>query len=125
MKKNLLIIFILLGFTSISQIITTQIGTFEIVKNLNPERNDYYNQSISKSNLENYRLKNKRVTLNFKNGFDIELLSAKELFLKHIEIDLNSYLEDFEKNSNLPLFVVMENGWIGAEISSQTKNSKE
>lgn len=125
MKKNLLIIFILLGFTSISQIITTQIGTFEIVKNLNPERNDYYNQSISKSNLENYRLKNKRVTLNFKNGFDIELLSAKELFLKHIEIDLNSYLEDFEKNSKLPLFVVMENGWIGAEISSQTKNSKE
>lgn len=122
MKKALLLFSLVFALGVIAQTQHTPSGSFEIINSTVPEKNDFFSESIAKSNLENYRLKNQRVTLEFKNGFKLELLSAKELFLKGLPVDVNSYAEEFAAGYKLPLFVVMDNGWIGAEVETNSKS---
>jgi hypothetical protein len=121
MKKSILSALLLLPLLFFGQVANTPAESFEILNNSQPEKKEFYLQSISKANLESYRLKEKRVVLDFKNGFQLELLSAKELFLKGIAVDMNQYSEKFNDGYELPLFSVMENGWLGAEVKSKSK----
>ena len=107
------------------QNITTPVASFDIIDITQSEKIQFYTVSISKANLESYRLKNKRDTLEFKNGFRLVLLSAKEMFLKGISVDINLYKESKDPLVPQPLFVVFENGWLGAEIQSTGKSNSK
>lgn len=80
---------------------------------------------ISKVQLENFRLLDQRDTLTFDNGFDIILLSAKELHQSGIITDLTSYLQVFPPNYKLPVFHLNEQGQIAAAypVSNNVKYS--
>jgi hypothetical protein len=119
MKKSFALVFFLFTFCCFSQKTTTLTESFEIINNSAPDQSEFYTQSILNSNLEPYRLKDKRVTLKFKNGFSLVLLSAKELFVKGLNINMNSYKELHDTSVPLPIFSVTPNGWIGAEIQNQ------
>lgn len=124
MKKTFLVaalLFIGLGNFAQSPASTVP-GSFQLVKNQSPEKAAFYSGAILKSNLESYRLKNKRVVLEFKNGFECELLSAKELFLKGDKVDMNTYSENFDKDFVLPVFSVSDNGWLMAEYITTGKS---
>ena len=79
-----------------------------------------FNQSqidsfISKASIENFRLLDKRDTLTFDNGFDIILLSAKELIQLGIIKDATSYEVSFPARYRLPKFHMNEKGMVCAE----------
>jgi hypothetical protein len=69
---------------------------------------------ISQSHFENFRLLDKRVTLSFDNGFDIILLSAKELEQSGLLRDVTAYQSDFPPNYILPVFHLNDRGQIAA-----------
>jgi len=69
---------------------------------------------ISQSQFENFRLLDKRVTLNFDNGFDIILLSAKELQQAGLLKDITSYQTSFPPKYQLPVFHLNQKGQIAA-----------
>ena len=120
-----IIFFLLLSLSSFvfAQTLSfTTENTFVVQKNTHPGQLSFYKSSISKSNLESYRLKNKRVVLEFSNGFECELLSAKEVFLKGIGVDMNAYQDDFEQGFTLPIFTVSDNGWLSAEYKTIGKS---
>ncbi len=123
---NKIIFFIVLIFYGLGTFAqptpTTIAGSFQLLKNQSPEKLAFFSGAILKSNLETYRLKNKRVVLEFKNGFQCELLSAKELFLKGEKIDMNAYQENFDNTFTLPVFTVSDNGWLLAEHISTGKS---
>jgi hypothetical protein len=101
---------------------TTIPGSFQLIKNNFPDQSVFFTKSILKSNLETYRLKNKRVVLEFKNGFQCELLSAKEVFMSGVKVDMNTYQENFDKDFALPIFSINEHGWLMAEYKTTGKS---
>jgi hypothetical protein len=74
--------------------------------------------------MEQFRLKTARLTLKFKNGFLLELIPAKDLFVKKIvpEINVNNY-SDYVPTPNYkyPLFEVLDSGLITAEVQNSSK----
>ena len=57
-------------------------NSFSILNNKSPEKEAFYKKCIEAADMEQYRLRTQRSRLIFENGFEVELLSAKELFLK-------------------------------------------
>lgn len=113
-----------LAFTSFKLVFSqqnTSPESFQIVEIEDPVKLVFYTHSIAKADMENYRLKEKNVTLEFRNGFKCVLYSAKELFIKGVKIDVNSYQDDFPLKFSLPVFEVNDNGWITAGFSTNTK----
>ncbi|MFN5183014.1 MAG: hypothetical protein ACK5D5_08315 [Bacteroidota bacterium] len=127
MQKNIslkaFVFIFLFSFRFFSQ--TTSPDSFTITGNSSPEKENFFKQSISKSNLETYRLKEKQVVLEFKNGFKCVLFSAKELFLKGMKIDINTYQENFDSKFALPVFEINKDGWITAGFSSKSKDNSK
>lgn len=123
-NTTLLIIFALFALVAKfnAQTIKTLPNSFEITQNTLVSQEDFYKHSILDANLENYRLKSKRVLLNFENGFVVELLSADELYSKNNSIDINSYQTEFPKNYLLPTFKVLSNGSLVATYHKWNKN---
>jgi len=105
--------------------IHAQIGTIEksitIENNLHPEKEAYYKESIYKANMEQYRLKDKNVTLHFSEGFDCVLLAAKALFSQGIKIDETLYPSDFDPKLEAPKFSLSPDGFL---LALHTKHSK-
>jgi hypothetical protein len=72
-------------------------------------------------------LQTQTVVLKFKNGFTMELISAKDLVIRNIkqDLDVNTYTNyAATPNYKYPLFEVLASGWITAGVeSSQTKSN--
>jgi hypothetical protein len=122
MKKLTLVFFLSSFGFAWAQNAHTPKGSFEIIGNKSPEKAEFFTESIAKADLESYRLKSTCDTLEFKNGFSVVLLSAKEMYLKGINVNVNSYNESRSPKVPLPLFVVFDNGWLGAEVKSVGKS---
>ena len=90
----------------------TMQNSFVIHGKLTNEQITFYTKSILAANMEQFRLKTQTVTLKFKNGFLLELTSAKELMLKNTQanININNYIiydiisHIFTDNNNNHLF---------------------
>ena len=96
-------------------------GSFEI-KNLKDENQKiFYTKSILAADMENYRLKDKRVVLQFNNGFELEMLSAKEVFMKDNSFDPSSYPVDFPGRYLLPTFNILPGGQLEAIYHKMVK----
>jgi hypothetical protein len=100
-------------------------NSFVIHAKLPPEKIKFYSSSIEAADFEQFRLKTHTVTLKFKNGFLLELFSAKDLLIRKIQpkINLNNY-SDYAASNNYsyPLFEVTNSGLITAEVqTSKTK----
>lgn len=89
----------------------------------------FYNQSIEASNFEQYRLRDESVMLNFKNGFTLELISAKDLTVKNKLQNVNPNLYQ-EKNSVpvgyvYPTFEIIDSGMILAAYQAKEVKVKK
>lgn len=88
----------------------------------------FYTKSIETADFENYRLKEVSVELKFKNGFVLELLSAKELTIKNKNqsINLNAYADKTAQPSyKYPVFEILKSGWIIAEAQTINQSTKK
>jgi len=61
------------------------------------------------------------VLLSFDNGFELELQSAKELFLKNQQININNYEISRAPNVEPPVFNVLPSGQLTARVSTKFK----
>lgn len=125
MKNTLALIIFFCVTLAFGQAKKTIPGSFNIIGNSHPAKADFYSDAILNSDLEPYRLKDSRVKLQFKNGFELELLSAKELFVKGVQIDIGNYRVQNDSKVPLPLFVVFDNGTLGAEIKTTDKTGSK
>ena len=99
-------------------------NSFIIHGNLSNEEITFYTKSIEAADFEQYRLKDAPVELEFKNGFKLELLSAKDLTIKNKNqsVNPNSYTTAAPLSPNkYPVFEILKSGWITAE--AQTINT--
>jgi hypothetical protein len=97
-------------------------NSFIIHGDIGKDKLAFYTKSIEAADFEQFRLKSEPLILKFKNGFELELLSAKDLIVKNKEqkIDINRYVE-IKPTDKYPLFQVLDSGWIAAEAASLTK----
>lgn len=133
MKNKSLLFFLLLilcfGVTqSFSQTKTTIKNSFIIHGNdINPADLAFFTKSIETADFEQFRLQTETVILKFKNGFTLELISAKDLVSRNIkqDLDVNSYTNfAATPNYKYPLFEILASGWVTAGVeSSQTKSN--
>lgn len=97
---------------------TTPINSFKISNNKSPDKEELYKITIAKADMENFRLKEKTVTLKFAEGFECVLLSAKTLANMGVSVNINDYKNDFPENFVMPAFSIAPNGTI---IAGYTK----
>ncbi len=95
-------------------------NSFVIMNNKSPEKTDFFAKSIEAADMEQYRLRDKRVHLEFENGFEVELYSAKELFVKGATININSYQVSIGKGQQ-PVFDILPNGHLTAKVFNESK----
>ena len=122
MNKKLTIFFMLIfsAVTFYSQSKTLP-NSFVFIGNKNPEKEAFYKKSIEAADMEQYRMRNTRSRLTFDNGFEIELLSAKELFLKNQQININGYEAALPKGAEFPVFTVLSSGHLTARVITTSK----
>jgi len=127
--KHLFVILLVIGSikvnTLFSQTNTTIPNSFVIHgQNLKPDDVSFFTKSILAANMEQFRLQTQTVVLQFKNGFDLELISAKDLVVRNIksDLDINAY-SNFPAMANYkyPLFEILKSGWLTAEGLPVTK----
>lgn len=130
MKKSSLLFIslfaMLFGFESMfGQSKTTIKNSFVIHgTNINPTDLDFFTKSIEAADFEQFRLQTQTVLVTFKNGFNLELISAKDLVVRNIkaDLDVNAYT-NYPPNANYkyPLFEILPSGWVTAAVESITK----
>jgi hypothetical protein len=96
-------------------------GSFKILNNKHPENEAFYIASIEKASMETYRLATEEVILTFENGFECELLSAKQLFLNGKSVNPNEYKSSLPMFYPLPVFEILKDGHLMAVYSKPTK----
>lgn len=101
---------------------TTIPGSF-IIHGVNLQKADidFYTKSIVAADFEQFRLKTETVILKFKNGFTLELISAKDVVVKNIKqnLDINTYTNyPATPNYKYPLFEILKSGWVTAGVES-------
>ncbi len=116
---------ILLGFGSLfGQSKTTIKNSFVIHgTNVSQVDLDFFTKSIEAADFEQFRLQTETVLLKFKNGFNLELISAKDLVVKNIkaDLDINSYTNySASPNYKYPLFEILPSGWVIAAAAETT-----
>jgi hypothetical protein len=99
-------------------------NSFIIHGHVSKEKLDFYTKSIETADLEQFRLKTVRLTLKFKNGFLLELIPAKDLFIKKLvpDIDANNYSDHVTTpNYKYPVFEILDSGLMTAEVQNNSK----
>jgi hypothetical protein len=122
LKKQILFFAFLMLLAAIVSA-TTIPNSFIISGNMTATQKAFYIKSIEAADMEQFRLQQQNVVLKFKNGFVIELLSAKELVVKGIapNLDINLYVRGYvNPNYRPPLFEILSSGQLSAEIQNQT-----
>lgn len=80
-----------------------------------------YQAAMDKANFDSYRYINNRRKITFDTGVEIELLSASELQVLNIPVDI-SKASNYDKNTETnPIYRLGSNGYILAEIQSMEK----
>lgn len=130
-KSSLLAFLLFICFQSFSQHQSKTIpDSYVLQGNFSNEKTAFFKQSIEAADMEQYRLRDATVELVFKNGFKIELMSAKDLTIvkKMQNVNPNNY----PSKSNLapgyryPVFNIIDSGWIMAEMPAmETKIKKQ
>ena len=85
---------------------------------------DFFTKSIEAADFEQFRLQTETVILKFKNGFTLELISAKEIVVRNIktDLDINFYTNyPASPNYKYPLFEILPSGWVIAATENTTK----
>ena len=122
MKINILVaIFICFFSSNLFSQEKTLPNSFEITGNYDKTKLDFYKSSILAASMEGYRLKEKDITIKFKEDFEVVIYSAKTLFLRGVNVDINNYKDEFPSEYTLPLFSVDVNGHILAEAAPYGK----
>ncbi|HWY37611.1 MAG TPA: hypothetical protein VNY73_03565 [Bacteroidia bacterium] len=119
-KLTIFVMLMISAITILSQTKTIP-NSFSFLNNKNPDKEAFYKKSIEAADMEQYRLRTKRVRLTFDNGFEIELLSAKELFLKDPGININNYEMVLSPGTEPPVFTVLTSGHLTARVFSASK----
>lgn len=119
LKKQYLVfaIFLFYGFNLLAQSSSKTIANSFIINGVfDNQKLSFYTNSIENSNLEQYRLRDVAITLTFKNGFTLELVSAKDLTIKNKlqNVNPNQYQEKKSVPAGYiyPVFEITESGWI-------------
>lgn len=90
-------------------------------ENISPSDLEFYTKSIEAADFEQFRLQTETVILKFKNGFTLELISAKDLVIRNIkqDLDINNYTNyAATPNYKYPLFEILSSGWITAGVEN-------
>ena len=87
-------------------------NSFEIKDLTDQSKLNFYKQSILNSNMESYRLKDKRNVIKFENGFNLELFSAAELKQSNNNLNMDNYVIDIVKTKNDPKLNIHSSGVI-------------
>lgn len=123
MKKTLQALVLAFFFLGGSGALTAQNKTlansFVILNNKFPDKADFYKKSIEAADMEQYRLRDKRVHLEFENGFEVELYSAKELFVNGQTLNLNQYQTN--PHGQVPIFNILPTGHLTAKVFNEQK----
>lgn len=121
--KNILFLFFLFSFiiSAQSQSILNKKESFLVVSNNSSHSEEYFLDALSDANMETYRLRNKDVTIVFKEGVEIVLLSATKLVNKGENLDINDYKVSFSEKFLIPIFSVSSNGGLLAEYKAKRK----
>ena len=123
MKKTLHVLLLALFFWGGSAVLKAQNKTlansFVLLNNKFPDKADFYKKSIEAADMEQYRLRDKRVHLEFENGFEVELYSAKELFVNGQGLNLNQY--EINPHGQVPVFNILPSGHLTAKVFNEQK----
>jgi hypothetical protein len=95
-------------------------------ENVTPTDLAFYTKSIEDSDFEQFRLQTETVILRFKNGFTLELISAKDIVIRNIkqDLDVNTYTNYASTpDYKYPLFEVLSSGWITAAVENNSKKA--
>lgn len=119
---------ILIGFGSLFGQSKTTIKNSFIIHgtNLNQTDIDFYSKSIEAADFEQFRLQTETVILKFKNGFTLELISAKDLVVRNIktDLDINAYTNYASTpDYKYPQFEILSSGWVTAAVENSSKKS--
>lgn len=104
-------------------------NSFSIHQSLESDQLNFYIKSIEAADFEQYRLRDATVELNFKNGFKLELISAKELTIRNKmqNVNPNAYAEKSSVPADYvyPVFEITNSGWILAENNAKEVKVKK
>lgn len=84
-------------------------------------KEQFYKMAIALADMENYRLREKEVILEFEEGFKCVLPSAKQLIIKGHNVDPNRYQENFPVGFLLPVFSIKSDGQLIAKYEKVFK----
>lgn len=120
-KKSLLFLSLFIIFISKNSVQAQTIKNSFIIHGnaLKQAETDFYKKSIEAADFEQFRLKTETVILKFKNGFTLELISAKDLVIKNIApgLDINKYTNYASgPGYKYPLFEILSSGWVTAAV---------
>ncbi len=122
MKKIIFPLLFLFAFIQANAQNKTIPGSFIIKELKDNSQLSFFTKSIEAANFEQYRLKEKSVMLEFSNGFKVELLSAKDCFVKGNQITINDYQTEYPIKFSLPTFFITETSHITAVYNNPRKN---
>ncbi|MGZ3863362.1 MAG: hypothetical protein ACXVPN_08070 [Bacteroidia bacterium] len=120
-KKLTIFVMLMISAITIFSQSKTIPGSYSIINNKHPENEGFFKRSIEAADMEQFRLRDKRVLLSFDNGFEMELQSAKELFLKDQKVNINNYELSRGPSAEPPVFNILPSGQLTARVSSKFK----
>ena len=115
MKKLLALLLIAFTCMSYTGIRTWVIVNPDSVSDINP-----YEDALSRSDLDKYRYFDKRNTLHFENGLDVELLSGHELDAQGIAYKKDHVRTQDPEFDTKPVFRLTEDGYL-VEVQTRIK----
>lgn len=114
-KKNFfgwLVTVIVFGISSSA--FSQEKSTFKIIDNGSVKDINLYEEAVKKADMENYRYKTKRNIIEFDNGLKVELLSAQEMFILNLKVDMNNYSDTRDPKYIQPIFHLTDQGTLVA-----------
>lgn len=119
-KTLLFAAFFTLATGNIKAQTSTLPNSYVLLNNQWPEKTEFFTKSINAADMEQYRLRDKRARLEFENGFEMELYSAKELFVNGAKLNINNYPVT-HGNNQTPVFNILPSGHLAAKVFSESK----
>lgn len=92
----------------------TPVGTFTVINHGNVTDTRPYETAIANADMEAYRYQNKRCTITFDNGVQIELFSANEMILAGHSVNVNDYKTSDNPQWIQPTFHLNADGTLSA-----------
>lgn len=114
MKRLLVLLLISLPLMSLQTTTSWVYLNPQVVADLSP-----YDEALAKSDLDRYRYFDKRNTLHFENGLDVELLSANELIASGIPVNTSHVRTQEPAFDTRPFFRLTPDGIL---VEVQTRN---